>query len=151
MREQNEQGPFVTALECREFASLLGRKYASFMKDRYFEVETERDVGGIYAKVTLRNRSGSFCYPVEGRMRHVDHALTARDAGLFLIDYIDAYFDEYLREGGEVYLPIDWADYECDGVPLQLKGQILNLEIERLADLWLEGKINQLPDDLKRH
>ena len=53
-----------------------------------------------------------------------------------LCDYIGEYFAEYFREGGELYLPIDWADYQWEGVSLQMRGQILNLEAERLAAAW---------------
>lgn len=131
---EKPKNEFVTEGECRDLATLMGRKYASFMKDRHFEAVITKDARGVYATVTLRNRSGSFFYPVEGRMANIDHDMNPRESGLFLLDYIDSYFEEYFREGGDVYLPIDWAHYEHDGVPLQLKGQILNLEIERMAD-----------------
>ena len=127
------------ASECAEIADTLNRKYAGFVGARHFEVETSKDSTGIHAKVTLRNRSGSFCYPVEGRLAHIDHDLGLRDAAHLLLDFIDAYFAEYFREG-DVYLPIDWADYESDGITLQMRGQILNLEAERLADEWLKGE-----------
>jgi hypothetical protein len=55
-----------------------------------------------------------------------------------LIDYIDSYFEEFFRENGEVLLPIDWAPFDWEGVPIQLKGQIFNLEVEKMADEWLE-------------
>jgi hypothetical protein len=130
--------PFVTAAECDDVAQMMGRKYTRFMNERYFEATMRRDGRGVYAKVTLRNQSGSYYYPVEGRLAHAEHEMSDRDAAFFLLDYIDSYFDEYFRGDGGVYLPIDWADYEWEGVPLQLKGQILNLEIERMADDLLE-------------
>ena len=130
--------PFVNEAECDEVASLMDRKYASYMKQRYFEAAVRRDSQGVYAKVTLRNKNGSYFYPVEGRIAHEEHEMSDRDAAFFLLDYIDQYFDEYFKEDGGVYLPIDWADYEWDGVALQLKGQILNLEVERMADELLE-------------
>jgi len=132
-----EDQPFVTTEECEDLARLMERKYGAFLDGRAFAAEVSRDNLGVYAKVTLRNPSGSFFYPVEARMAHIDNDLNIRDGGLLLLDSIDSYFAEYLREGGDVYLPIDWADYDCDGTPIQMKGQILNLEIERLADEWL--------------
>lgn len=130
--------PFITEAEVSQIATLMAKKYANSMDRRYFEAEIKKDNAGVYAKVVLRNRSGSYFYPVEGRIAHSDHNLSPRDAGLLLLDYIDAYFEEYFREGGEVYLPIDWADYEWEGVRLQLKGQILNLEVEKMADELLK-------------
>ena len=67
---------------------------------------------------------------------------------LLLCEYIGEYFAEYFREGGELYLPIDWADYSWEGVPLQMRGQILNLEAERLADELLA---NEKPHDAELH
>lgn len=130
--------PFLTPDDLSELASVMDRKYASHLNQRRFEAVANKDATGVYAKVTLKNKSGSFFYPVEGRLAHLDHDMTPKEAALFLLEYIDAYFAEYFKEGGEVYLPIDWADYDYDGVPMQLKGQILNLEVEKMADAWLE-------------
>lgn len=127
------EGKFVTTEESFELALMLRRKYAHAIDRRYFEVDLKKDGSGTYAKVILRDESGAFFYPVEGRIAHGDHTMSAREAAIFLVDYIDAYFEEYLRDG-DVFLPIDWSDYEVDGVVFQLKGQILNLEAERLAD-----------------
>jgi hypothetical protein len=99
--------PFLSETECNEIASLMQRKYVGFLAERFFEVAVSRDRLGVHAKVTLRNQSGSFFYPVEGRIADVDSDLTQRENVLFLLDYMDAYFDEYFREGGDVYLPID--------------------------------------------
>lgn len=136
---------FVSQDECGEISRVMEKKYAGFLKQRFFETGLKKDGRGVYATVTLRNKSGSYYYPVEGRLAHLDHDMNEREAALFLLDYIDAYFGEYFREDGDVYLPIDWADYEWDGVPLQLKGQILNLEVERMADELLRGEAVNVP------
>ncbi len=138
MSDQLPSSEFLSAKILTDTARVMERKYASFMNQRHFEVEAYKDGLGIYAKVTLRNKTGSFFYPVEGRIANLDHDMKPSEAALFLLDYIDAYFAEFFREGGEVYLPIDWADYECDGIPLQMKGQILNMEIEKMADEFLK-------------
>lgn len=137
---------FVTPEERTELALMLSRKYGAALNQRYFEVDLKSDGNGVYAKVTLRDKSGSFYYPVEGRIAHEDHSMSNREAALFLVDYIDAYYEEYLRDG-ETFLPIDWAEYEADGVVFQLKGQVMNLEAERLADEFLaraEGVVSTL-------
>ena len=143
MAEQQEQEVFLSISDCKELATLLSRKYAGLIQNRYFDIEVARGYTEILVKVTLRNQSGSFYYPVEARLKRIDYPRSAREAGMFLLDYVGSYFDEYLRSGGEVYLPIDWVEYECDGVIFQLKGQILNLELEQLADRWLEGKVTE--------
>lgn len=138
MTDKQTKPDFVTEAEMKDAATVMARKYASFMNDRAFQIALKKDNRGVYATVTLANASGSYFYPVEGRMAALDHEMSQRDAALFLLSYIDLYFAEYFREGGDMYLPIDWADYEHDGVKLQLKGQILNLEVERMADALLE-------------
>lgn len=140
MMKQNEE--FLTEKDCQEMARVMERRYAGEIADRYFLTEATRDEFGVYVKVTLRNDSGSFVYPVEARTKHQAHEMNHRDAGLFLLDFVDAYFEEYFGEGGEVFLPIDWADYECEDVALQLKGQILNLKIEKMADDLLASSGN---------
>lgn len=127
---------FITADECREIAAMMHRKYSSSLNDRYFEASIRADAAAVYGQIVLRNKTGSFFYPVEGRLAYAEQNLKPREAGLLLLDHIDLYFEEYLRDG-DVYLPIDWADYDCDGVTLQLKGQILNLEVEQMANDFL--------------
>lgn len=134
MATDQKNVPFITTDEASQIADLMDKKYRASLGQRFFEIDVKKDSAGVYAQVLLRNSSGSYFYPVEGRVAHDSHDLNARDAGLLLLDYIDSYFDEYFREGGDVYLPIDWADYEWDGVHIQLKGQILNLEVEKMAD-----------------
>lgn len=129
---------FISEQECSDIASLMGKKYADALKARFFEVRITDDKTGVYAQVVLRNKSGSFFYPVDGRLNYAEQNLGRREAGLMLLDYIDLYFEEYLRDQ-DTFLPIDWADYDCDGVNLQLKGQILNLEIEKMADEFLSA------------
>lgn len=138
MSELKKSDDMMTPADLSQVASVMDRKYATERKQRRFEVTASKDATGVHAQVTLRNATGSFFYPVEGRLAHLDHDMTAKEATLFLLEYIDAYFAEFFREGGEIYLPIDWADYDFDGVPMQLKGQVLNLEIEKMADELLE-------------
>ncbi len=124
--------------ELDHIAETLNRKHRSHLSDpvyktRFFQVAAQRDSRGVYAKITLQNQDQSFYYPVESRLADIDHDLSAKDAVFFLFDYIDAYWDEYFQNP-DVFLPIDWTEYEYDGIPFQLKGQILNLRLERLGD-----------------
>jgi hypothetical protein len=47
---------------------------------------------------------------------------------------MDAYIEEFLSGGEETYLTLDWSTYDCDGIELQMRGQILNLRLESMAD-----------------
>lgn len=148
---QPMHGQVLSAAEMQELAATLNRKFAAFIKDRYFEVETNLDFQGIYAKLTLRDKAGRFFYPVEGRTQHLPFVRSLREAGLLLLDYMIEYFEQYFESNCEVFLPIDYEVYGVEDFYFKLKGQIFNLEMERLADLWLDGKFEDVPDDLVRH
>ena len=121
-------------------ATILDQKYAGSIGKRSFGVESHCEGPVILVKVTLRDANGSFEYPVEARMNFEEQDLTVTEARDFLLDYIDTYFDEYLGNDEEIYLTIDWSDYESDGFDLQMRGQVLNTHLELMADELLSGK-----------
>ena len=118
----------------QEVANLFEKKYGAWLGQRFFEVTSATQSAGVTVNVTLRNADKSFFYPIEGRIQHEDQDMKADEARSFLLDYIDAYIEEFLTGGEETYLPIDWANYDCEGLELQLRGQILNIKLEELAD-----------------
>jgi hypothetical protein len=129
---------FLTNDECVELAETMVKKYRIAMKDRSFAIHALVKDKGTYVTVLLANADGSYHYPVEGRLLHGAEEMEPREAALFLLDYIDAYFEEYLYEEDEqLYLPIDWTDHEYDAVNFQIRGQIINKKLETLADQWL--------------
>lgn len=120
-------------------SEVLETKYRSWLNDRYFEVESSVEGPVVLVKVTLQNADKSFVYPIEGRMMFEDQDLRADEARSFLLDFIDSYVEEYLSGGEETYISIDWATYDCEGLELQLRGQILNTKLEALADQFING------------
>jgi hypothetical protein len=120
--------------ECKSLATAMNKKYSPFTRDRFFEFQSKNEAGIVEVTATLRNQDGSFFYPVEGRVNSRDQNVKAGDPTGVLIDTIDQYYQEYLLNDGDVYLPIDWADYESDGIKMQLRGQIRNLVLEKMAD-----------------
>jgi hypothetical protein len=126
---------FVNTQELLDLGQAMNTKYQHFLNDRAFTINATADDLGAYVTVTLANDDRSFVYPVEARMKFKEEELTRRRAVFFLIDYIDLYFQEFLMEEEEdVYIPIEWADFEWDTVKFQLKGQIFNSKIESRAD-----------------
>jgi hypothetical protein len=121
-------------------SEMLERKYGAWLGKRYFEVDGHLEGTAIYVKVTLTTSDKSYVYPVEARMLYLDQGLKMEEARDFLLDFVDAYLEEYLSQGENTYLTIDWSDYDCDGVELQMRGQILNEKLEALADQWMSGK-----------
>ncbi|MEI6397286.1 MAG: hypothetical protein WCO71_00825 [Pseudomonadota bacterium] len=120
-------------------AQLLERKYGAWLGQRFVEVESHSDGAVLTIKITLRNRDKSYVYPIEGRIMFADQDMTADETRDFLMDFMDAYIQEYLSGGEETYLTIDWSNYDCDGVELQLRGQILNVNLEDLAEQLING------------
>ncbi len=123
----------------KTLAEMLERKYGSWLGKRYFEVEGHVDGPALNLKVTLKTADRSFVYPIEARMLYADQDMKMDQARDFLLDFIDAYLQEYLSGGEETYLTIDWSNYDCDGIELQMRGQILNEKLEELADQWMNG------------
>lgn len=117
-----------------QLSTLMAEKYTMFMAGRRFVIEAAKDLHRVTVKVTLTNEDESYFYPVYGRMNIDREDLKAEEAALFLVDYIDAYFEDFFEEGEDLYIPIEWAKYEYDATEFELKGQIFNLKAERLAD-----------------
>ena len=134
----------ITAEECSALADTMNSKYRIAMKGRTFQIKVEQVDSDLNVCVTLKNEDESFYYPVEARIKFEAEEMTANEAALFLLDYIDVYFEEFLLEEEEqLYLPIDWKDFEYEAVSFQMKGQILNKSLENLADEWLrKGEIH---------
>ena len=129
---------FVTNEDCKELAETMVKKYRIAMKDRTFSIRASVQGKGTYVTVLLANADESYYYPVEGRLMHVAEEMEPTEAALFLIDYIDNYFEEYLYEEDEqIYLPIDWTDHEYEATNFQIRGQIVNKKLENMADEWL--------------
>jgi len=123
--------------ECLDVAKLLNSQHRHVSGNRLFLVECRCLDKAVYTTATLRNKDGSFFYPVDTRIVLDQQNLDKREASLCLFNFIDTYFQEFFREEESVYLPIDWTDFTIDRLALQAKGQILNLVLEKMADHWL--------------
>ncbi len=138
MNDTKSSSPFL-ASECAEIETTLQRKYAVFAGNRRFKLDGQADGQSVALTLTLKNDDESFFYPVEGRIAHREQGLIQRNAAAMLLDLIDSYFQEYLVNGGEVYLPLDWQEYEVEGNKMQLRGQVQNLRLEKMADDLIAG------------
>ena len=128
--------------ERTELERIMNIKYASKLNGRLFVITAHQDKASSFIKITLLNSDESFYYPIEGRIEHKSQNLSVKEASLLLIDYIDSYFDEFLREDENVFVPIDWSEFIYEGFTLSLRGQILDLKSESIADKILaEGRV----------
>ena len=138
MTEKKEK--FITQEELNELASAMDEKYRIGLNGRSFSIEAKVDEPGVYVQTTLENEDKSFVYPVEARLEYKKEEMTQNKAVLFLVDYIDTYFEEYLlEEDEELYLPIDWAKHTYDAVEFEVRGQIKNEKLEDMADELLKS------------
>lgn len=122
--------------EKNSLIKILNTKYASYLEGRFFEIECGVDTDFAKVRILLRNSIDRFYYPVEARIAYKEENLSPKDAVLFLIDYADFYFDEFFKD--EVMLTIDWSKHVFEDKKFEMKGQIFNMERERLADEWLK-------------
>lgn len=133
------QQAFLTGAESAQLAEAMNTKYRLALVKRKFSIKVSHEGRAVYVSVLLSNEDESYYYPVEGRILHEEEGLAPRKAALFLIDYIDMYFEEFLLEEDEsIYIPIDWTDHQYEATDFQIRGQILNRKLEAMADEWLQ-------------
>ena len=138
MEEENNTD-FLTAEDCKAFAEAMQIKYRMALQGRTFDISAEIKGRGVFVKVVLASADQSFYYPIEARMLYEKEEMKPAEAAIFMIDYIDAYIEEFLLEDDEeIYLTIDWSDHQYEAVEFQVRGQILNLKLESMADEWLK-------------
>lgn len=136
--------PVLSTFEATQIVAMLHDRFRSRLGDRQFVVTANRDDRFVYFTATLSNADQSFFYPVEVRTRLVARDMVEVRRSLdALVFFACEYWDEFLADEGDVFLPIDWASYEVDGTALEARGQIRNLKLERAADAWLEQAAGQ--------
>ena len=136
MTNENE---FLTATEITQLSDLMNRKHAAFRDDRSFSIKIWEDCGAVYVTVLFTNQNETFYYPVEARIDCQEAEMEKREAALFLIDYADLYFEDFLEKDCDIYLPIEWSGFEYDAVKFQLRGQIRNRAVDKMAEDLLNG------------
>ena len=116
MSEQ-EVRAFLNEQDCQELAQSMTAKYRIAMNQRAFSVKASEDQDKVEVHVLLKNEDDSFYYPVSARIVVDKDEMSNLEAAMFLIDYIDTYFEEFLLEQEEsIYLPIDWAEHQYEGI-----------------------------------
>ncbi len=135
---QKEPSLIIAENDSQNLARIMGCKYASSLKGRYFTLQTWFEQKKVFVTVTLQNEDKTYVYPVEAYFEfEKEEGLSVKEVALTLVDYIDSYFDEYFQENEMSYLPIDWHPYSFEGCQFFLKGQIVNMHLESLANQLL--------------
>ncbi len=127
----------LTAAKCQEMANLMTSKYRSYLNGKTLEISVTQELEGVKARVLMKNHDESFYYPIEARMLHLAQEMAAKEALLFLLDYIDLYIEEFLQEDSDLLLTIDWSDHQYDAVNFQMRGLVINRRLEEQAEALL--------------
>ena len=136
----SESNILYSAVDCSAIVTLMNRKYAAWIGERYFKADIRYESNAVHVTITLRDEAGTAVYPVEGRILTTAQNIGAQEGAEILIDFIDTYFEDHFKSGGDSLLPIDWSEYSFEEKTLQVRGQICNEKLERLADALLSGE-----------
>lgn len=120
--------------------ALLNTKYRSLLDNERFVVESGFDAHQVQIKVTLERNDQSVFYPIE--LIHVretpdnsaTNAPTVDELASLMLDYIDVYWQEYLSDGRDVFVPLAWDKHTCEGVEFFIRGFVRNRSLEQQAD-----------------
>ncbi len=113
--------------------TLLNEKHGAQRNSRQFYVSVGYRAPWVGVEVVLQSLDQKFYYPVQAVAEYKKSGPSKQDLASFLLDFIDLYFSEYL-EDDQTLVPIDWTEFECEGVPLFMRGQILNKKLENQAN-----------------
>lgn len=127
--------PFWNAEFLSEVCSLLEKKYAAYLNDEVFVLEAGSTATQVQLRLTLAKRDGSYSYPIECVLpRSPQDDVSPDDAGIILLDYLDVYWNEFLTEGRDTWVTIDWSEHHSQGLTFYLRGFPRNLAAEQEAE-----------------
>jgi len=124
--------------EISNLEKIMNLKYASFLKSRKFSIKHSLGESSCLVEILLKNDDESFWYPIEAKMELLESDLKDREASLLLLDYIDSFFGSYFQEDENIFVPIDWSSRVFEGETIYIKGQKLNLKVEKRAAEFLK-------------
>lgn len=134
--DMNEMAPIFSAEEAKKICDHMNAKFSAFLHSESFQLESGHKGEQYQIKLILSNKQNSFFYPIEAACipddEHKD--LTPSDIGILMIEYLILYFEEFLSEDRNVYLPIDWSVHHSDDITFFMRGFVRNLKSEQIAD-----------------
>jgi len=124
--------------ETRKISALMNLKYKTLLENEKFSVESGFNEQQVQIKVTLERDDKSVFYPIElihVVENHDEQGMPGvEEIASLMLDYIDVYWQEYLHEGRDVFVPLAWSKHECEGVPFFIRGFVRNRTLEEQAD-----------------
>ena len=117
---------------------IMNLKYGPYLKDRLFYLESQVDGDISCVDVTLKNSEQTFVYPVSSRMMYKNQQLSARESAMLMLDFVDSYFEDFLKKDEAVYFPIDWTHYTTtDGLSGNWVIDVVPQDIGGANRIWL--------------
>lgn len=125
-----------------EFTNEVGvvqeKRYTSFLENETFVIEASRTPSQIQVRSTLARKDGSQIYPIEAVVRTNEIGeVSPQNVALQIIDYLDTYWNEYLTQGRDTWLTLDWSEHKVDAMTIYLRGFVRNLTAEAAAEKFL--------------
>lgn len=134
----SELNPALDNESIEKICVALNKKYVSFLEQEVIEIETGFDKYQAQVKMILKKIDGSLVYPIEAiHVLDPEGKSTAATAIDVMVDYLDAYWNEYFTENRDVYVSLDWTMHTCESVNFYLRGFVRNQELESAADALL--------------
>ena len=140
--ETAELMPVFDQENCGRISNYLQKRFASFLDKESFSVVAGYKNDQIQLTLTLRNKDDSFFYPVEAVFVY-DEGVEEKerppheDIALIMLDYLTMYFEEFLADGRNVFLPLNWSVHQSEDLTFFLRGFTRNLKLEQDADALL--------------
>jgi hypothetical protein len=137
-RSSNQVKSVWDETETQKISALMNLKYKTLLEDEKFRVESGFNELQVQIKVTLERNDKSVFYPIELiyviENQDEQGAPGAEEIASLMLDYIDVYWQEYLHDGRDVFVPLAWSKHVCEGVEFFVRGFVRNRTLEEQAD-----------------
>ncbi len=116
--------------------TLLNEKHGAVRKARQFYLTVGYRAPWVATEVVLQSLDQKFYYPVQTVAEYKKSGPSKKAIASLLLDFVDLYFSEFL-EDEDILVPIDWTEFECEGLTLFMRGQVRNKKLENEANKLL--------------
>lgn len=141
----------VTPETAGQIVEALVKRHGGNLRGETFLVTGRVEAGTVVAGGTLSNADRTFVYEMEAAMALPDSGpLTPQDLLDVCMDFLDWYLGEYLREGREILLPLDFQAHRFAEFEVLARGEVRNALLDAAADAWLRGERPPLPVGRRR-
>jgi len=122
----------------KEITALLRARWQDYLAvGETFEVSGDVAENDLAVRIELVNGPQGARYRMEAGVNWEEDELTRQEAIYALLDLLDGYVGDYLEEGRDERLPLDWQPVELEGRTIRVRGVLTYPNLEEEADLLL--------------